>query len=72
MFWIVVLVIFAVIAVSLESTAGKIVFGAAVLALGLLLLAWIMDVSFLITLAKVCAVVIVVTIVAALLMAILD
>ena len=71
MVWIVALVIFAIIAVSLESVVGKIIFGSAVVAIGLLLLAWITSVSFLITLAKACAVIIVITIAAALLLAII-
>lgn len=71
MFWIVVIIICAVIAASLDSILGKIVFGAAVIAIGLLLLSWITGMSFLITLAKVCAVVIVVAIVGAILLAII-
>ena len=70
MFWIVVIVICAVIAASLDSVLGKIVIGAAVVAVGLLLLSWITGMSFLITLAKVCAVIIVVAIVGAVLLAI--
>ena len=70
MFWIVAVVICAVIATSLESVLGKIVIGAAVSAIGLLLLSWITGMSFLVTLAKVCAVIIVVTIVGAILVAI--
>lgn len=71
MFWIVILVIFAIIAVSLESVVGKIIFGSAVVAIGLLLLSWITGIRFLITLAKTCAVVIVITIAVALLLAII-
>lgn len=71
MFWVIVIVICAVIAVSLDSILGKIVFGSAVVAIGLLLLRWITGISFLVTLAKVCAVIIVVTIVGAILLAIL-
>lgn len=71
MFWIVVIIIFAIIAASLDSILGKIVIGAAVVAIGLLLLSWITGISFLITLAKVCAVVIVVAIVGAILLAII-
>ena len=71
MFWIVVIVICAVIAASLDSVLGKIVIGAAVVAVGLLLLSWITGVVFLITLAKACAVIIVVSIVGAILMAII-
>ena len=71
MFWIVVIIICAIIATSLDSVLGKIVIGAAVVAIGLLLLSWITGMSFLITLAKVCAVVIVVAIVGAILLAII-
>ena len=71
MFWIVVIIICAIIAASLDSVLGKIVIGAAVVALGLLLLSWITGMSFLITLAKVCAVIIVVAIVGAILLAII-
>jgi len=71
MFWIVVIVICAVIAASLDSVLGKIVVGAAVVAVGLLLLSWITGMSFLISLAKVCAVIIVVAIVGAILLAVI-
>ena len=71
MFWIVVIIICAIIATSLDSVLGKIVIGAAVVAIGLLLLSWITGMSFLITLAKVCAVIIVVAIVGAILLAII-
>ena len=67
MFWIVVIVICAIIAASLDSLIGKIVIGAAVVAIGLLLLSWITGVSVLVTLAKACAVIIIVTIVGAIL-----
>lgn len=69
MFWIVIIIICAVIAASLDSVLGKIVIGAAVVAIGLLLLSWITGMSFLITLAKVCAVIIVLAIVGAVLLA---
>lgn len=72
MFWIVVIIIVVLVAASLDSILGKIVIGSAVIAIGLLLLAWITGMSFLITLAKVCAAIIVVTIVGALLLAIID
>ena len=71
MFWIVVIIICAIIAASLDSVLGKIVIGAAVVAIGLLLLSWITGMSFLIILAKVCAVIIVVAIVGAILLAII-
>lgn len=70
MFWVIVIIIVALIAVSLESILGKVVFGAGVVAIGLLLLRWITGLALFVTLAKVCAIVMVVTIVAALLIAI--
>lgn len=69
--WIVVIIIVALIAASLESIPGKIVAGAAVVAIGLLLLSWITGLSFLITLAKVCAAIIVITIVGTILLALI-
>ena len=71
MFWIIAIIICAVIAASLDSTLGKIVIGAAVAAVGFLLISWITGISFLVTLAKVCAVVIVVVIVGTILLAII-
>lgn len=71
MFWIIVIIIFAIIAASLDSLLGKTVIGAAIVAIGLLLLSWITGISFLITLAKACAVIIVVAIVGAILLAII-
>ncbi len=70
MFWTVVIVIVALIFVTLESTLGKIVFGAGVVALGLLLLRWITGLTLFVTLAKVCAIVMIVTIVVAILISI--
>lgn len=58
--WVILIVIVALIAAFLDSLPGKIVAGSSVVALGLLLLSWITGFSFLITLAKVCAVIIVV------------
>lgn len=71
MFWVVAIIVVAVIAASLDSVPGKIVAGAAVVAVGLLLLSWITGVSFLVTLAKVCAVLIVVVIVGVIVMALI-
>lgn len=61
MIWAIIIV--ALIAISLESISGKIVFSFAVIAIGLLLLSWITGIEVLITIAKLCAVIIVVTIV---------
>lgn len=71
MFWIIVIVIVALIAMWLDSVFGKIVFGSAIIALGLLLLYWITGLTVLITLAKACAVIMVVVIVAAILASII-
>ena len=67
MFLVVVLIIFAIIATFLDTSIGKVVIGSAVAAIGLLLLSWITGVAFFITLAKVCAIIIVVGIVGAIL-----
>ena len=67
MFWIVLIIMFAVFATVLDSMLGKIVIGAAVTAIGLLLLYWITGLSFFIILAKICAIITVVTIVGAIL-----
>lgn len=61
MVWLIV--IFAIIAVCLDTTSGKVVFGAAVVALGLLLLSWITGLGFFVPIAKGCAVLIVVVLV---------
>lgn len=71
MFWVIVVIICAVIAASLDSVLGKVVIGAAVVAIGLLLISWITGMGFLITLAKLCAVIIVVAIIGAVLLAII-
>lgn len=67
MFWVIIIV--AIIAIGLESIPGKIVAGASVLAIGLLLLRWITGITLMVSLAKTCAVVIVVVIVATVLLA---
>ena len=69
MVWLIV--IFAIIAVCLDTTTGKVVFGSAVVALGLLLLSWITGFGFFIAIAKSCAIIIVVVIVGATLAAII-
>lgn len=72
MWWVVLIVIVALIAMSLESIIGKIVVGAAVVAIGLLLLRWITGLTIFVTLAKVCAIVMVVAIVGAILIGIIN
>lgn len=71
MFWVIITIIVALIALSLDSVIGKIVIGAAVVAIGLLLLRWITGLSLFVTLAKICAVVMVITVVGAILIAII-
>ena len=71
MFWVVIFVIFALIAASTETIPGKIIFGLAVLSIGFLLLRWITGIVFFTTLAKYCAIVIVVAIVLVLLIVII-
>ena len=69
--WIILIVILAIITACLESLPGKLVAGSIVLAIGFLLLRWITGVELFITLAKVCAILIVITIVGAILLAII-
>lgn len=71
MFLVVVLIIIAVLAVWSESPTGKLVLGCAVLALGAVILSWILDIAFLITLAKWLVVIIIVTILAIIFLAII-
>lgn len=63
MFLIIVLFIVASIIVWSESVSGKIVLGCSVLAIGALLLSWIMGIAFLLKVAKLCLIIIVLTIV---------
>ena len=70
--WIILIVIFAIIAACLESLPGKLVAGSIVLAIGFLLLRWITGVELFITLAKTCAIILVVVIVGTLLLAIIN
>lgn len=71
MFWIIIFVIFGIILVYLDSVMGKIVFSCIVISIGFLLLYWITKVSLLITLAKLCSVVIIVLIVVTIILAII-
>ena len=63
MFLVIVLFIVAAIIVWSETASGKIVLGCAVLAIGALLLSWIMEIAFLLKIAKLCLITIVLTIV---------
>lgn len=69
MFW---LVTFILVALILSTVTGRIVVGATVLALGSLLMAWISGFGFFLTLARVCAAVIVIVIVGGILLALID
>lgn len=71
MFWGILIVVVMIIAACLDSKLGKIVIGAGVIALGLLLLSLITGAGFFITLAKACAVIIVVVLVGAIVLAII-
>ena len=72
MFWTILFVVMLIVGACLDSISGKIVFGSAVIAIGLLLISWITDISFFLTLAKLCAVVIVIVIAYILLKFVLD
>ena len=69
MLWIIVIVICALIAAGLESLPGKLVAGSITVAIGCLLLSWITGVTVFITIAKACAVAIVVILVGGILLA---
>ena len=71
MFLIIVLCIVASVIVWMETISGKVVIGFAVMAIGLLLLTWITGISFLLILARVCAAIIVITIIVAILLSII-
>ena len=68
--WIILIVIVALIAASLDTVIGKIVFGSIVLSIGALLLRWITGVILFTAIAKWCAIIIVSVITLALLIAI--
>lgn len=67
--WIILIVILAIIAACLESLPGKLVAGSIVIAIGCLLLRWITGIELFVTLAKACAVIIVLLIVGIVLLA---
>lgn len=70
MFWVILLFILVLLSIWAESAVGKIVLGGSVVALGAVVLNWIMDVPLLENLAEICLIGIVVTIVLWLLSAI--
>lgn len=72
MFWVGLIIVIAIIAACLDSSSGKFVIGAAVVAIGLLLLSWITGLELFITLAKVCAIAIVIVIVGLIVISVID
>lgn len=69
--WVSLFIVLMILGACLESVPGKIVIGSGVVAIGALLLAWITGVNFFISLAKACAVTIVVVITGVTLLAII-
>ena len=61
--WVGIIIVVAILACMLDSGVGKVFFGAGILALGLLLLRWITGFGLFVTLAKACAVIMVVAVV---------
>lgn len=70
--WIILLIIVGLVAAFADSIVGRIVLSAAVVAVGLLLLRWITGIALFVTLSKVCAVVIVIVIVGAILFVLIN
>lgn len=68
--WIILIIVIALLATVLDSGLGKLTIGVGVVAIGMLLLNWILDVGIFVILAKLCAVVIVLLILWAVLAAI--
>lgn len=68
--WVAIIIAVAIIAVMIDSDAGKVFLGVGVIALGLLLLRWITGIGLLVTLAKACAVIMVVIVVGMILVSI--
>ena len=71
MFLVIMLFIVATIIVWSETASGKIVLGCAVLGIGALLLSWIMEIAFLLKIAKLCLIIIVLTIIIGVLISIM-
>lgn len=69
--WTAIIIIAIIISLLLDSALGKLITGAGVLALGLLIISWITGFVFLITLAKACAVIIVIANVGTILLALM-
>ena len=63
MFWAVVIIAIIIIGFCMDSDIGKIILVAGVIALGMLLLTWITGIEIFVTLAKICAVIIILIII---------
>lgn len=70
--WLIIIVIIALLATFAESLVGKMILGAMVLAIGFLLLKWITGIALFVVLAKICAVMIVIVLVGAILLALIN
>jgi len=70
MAWMIAIGVAAVISFFVGSTVGKIILSSSAIAIGLLLLSLVTGFAFLVTLAKVCAAVIIITAVVGVLIAI--
>ena len=68
--WTIAIIVVAIILACMDSALGKVALGAGVVAIGFLLLDWITDIGIFVVLSKVCAVVIVLIILWAILAAI--
>ena len=68
MWWIILIIFLLVLIAIFNSPFGRIAVAVGVIAIGCVLISWITGVAFLITIAKACAVLIVVLIVAQILM----
>lgn len=71
MFWTILIIIIAIVAICLDSGFGKLVIGSGVVALGLLFLRLITGLSLFVTLAKLCAIIMIVVITGLIVMAII-
>ncbi len=68
--WIILIVGLLVVSFCMESKAGKVILGCGVVAASLVFLSWLTGVSFLMTLAKLCVVIIVLIVVGLILLGI--
>ena len=70
MSWIIIIIVLLIIGAMLDSTLGKIIITAGVLAIACLIISKLLEITFFVTLAKICGVVIVIAIVGSILKAI--